>query len=116
MILGRKHGMQGRPNSLSSSILSHLAQHIITHRCNEGAKNKLVLSILANIVRIWNLTRSIIRALGDLLGRRRDGAIHIPEELMRAKNRGSLGLPEEEVILRQSNDDRVPKRMNGDDS
>jgi hypothetical protein len=105
-----------QPDSLSNSILSHSTQHIITHRCNEGAKNKLVLTIPAKIVSVWNLTRSITRALGDLLGRRRDGAVHIPEELMRAKNRGSLGLLEEEVISRQLNGDRVPKRRNGDGS
>jgi hypothetical protein len=39
---------------------------------------------------------SFTGALSELLGQRRDGAIHIAEKLVSAKNRRSLGLPGEE--------------------
>jgi hypothetical protein len=60
--------------------------------------------------------RSVTWALDDLLGRHLDGAVHVSEELMHTKNWSRLGLPKEEVVLRQPNRDRFPKRRNGDDS
>jgi hypothetical protein len=102
------------PDASRREDAGELPHDILGHGAEESDKHQLILLVPPEKLRVGHLLGIGAGALLHSGRWRGDGAVDVPIEMGRAQCRGSLSLPEEEVVTGQADRDEAGDGLDGD--
>lgn len=96
-VMGSEQGVERLPDGARAGVGGHLREDVDVHVGEKGADDDLILAVPDRVRRVGDVVLHLSFSLRQVLGRRGDGSVEVPEEIGTIDGWHDLSLPHREV-------------------